>query len=626
MIMKYNNRLKRFELTASYMEFKMGYLAKVKAAGFRFEKEPVAVWHTDDPTKAALLVSCADENAKSMLEVRASQMASALMQSRAHDADLGDLLNDLTMEPYPFQKAGIAYGASRKRVFITDEPGLGKSLESLALVHINQAYPCIAVVPTSLRINWRKEAIRAVPELTEPDAIQILSGETMKNPDGSEININPKAKFIIIGYSVLHVWLPKLVAIKAKSLIADESHMAKNGDSLRTQALLELAEGIKYVKKPGNVRKTKIRVNDGIEYRYLLSGTPEPNRVLELEPQLEILGIIDMLGGKGGFRMRYCGPEPKTIYVRGGHGETRTVYEFKGASHQDELQRRLRECVMVRRLKDDVLTELPPKRHQCIELPANGAQSLIDRENEVEETFNRNVESLKQVIEQATKSGDEKSFAEASARLKKHHEAHFSEMAKLSHDIGMAKVPYVIQYCLELLETEGKIAIGIHHHDVADALAKAFKEAKIKTVSFTGRESDAQKNKAIDAFQNGDARVWIGAISCGVGYTITAAKRMIMAEELWTPAAMDQMADRIHRIGQKDSVLITYIVLEDSLDAKKVGMLIDKKETSYRILDKPLEDFTVPSGSEPEKQNTVTGTHVFEILARLGINENIVPF
>jgi SWI/SNF-related matrix-associated actin-dependent regulator 1 of chromatin subfamily A len=562
-----------------------------------------------------------------MLAQRAFEREQSLRESRGENAELGDLLKDVMVEPYPFQKAGVAYLQSRKRGIIGDEPGLGKTIQALMIVHVKQSYPCIAVVPATLKTNWRKEARRCIPELGAPDAVQILSGESMKDKKGNEIVIDPKAKMIIINFDILPIWLPKLVALKARSIIIDESQFVKNMDSQRTKAALELAAGARYEVKEGNKRATRTQVNPGIEYRYLLSGTPMPNRILELESQLDILGMIEMFGGKGGFRMRFCGPEAKTIYVRGGHGETKQVFSFKGASHVDELQRRLRETVMVRRLKDDVLTELPPKRHQCIELPNEELKHFVDEENEIEARYAKSIADLKVVVEQARISGNEASFQEASARLKKQYEAHFTEMARLAHDVGMAKVPYVIQMCLEILEGEEKIAVAAHHHDVEDALIAAFEAAGIKTVALTGRESPKKKDAAIEAFMNGDARVFIAGMKCGIGYTITRASRMVQAEMDWTPGVMDQTSDRIHRIGQKDSVLITYVTLENSLDAKKVGMLVAKRDVAFRALDKTLEDFNVPSGFEEKKEKPQGDpTHVFAILERLGIKENQIPF
>ena len=625
MIMTYNKSLQRFEVTTTYQEYKAGYVAKVKAARFHFEKEPRPLWHTSDPANASLLISCADDTCRDMLQVRASEREVALAQSRAQDADLGDLLKDLGKDPYDFQEAGIAYAVPRERVFFADEPGLGKTLQALATVHLHKAYPCVAVVPATIKLNWLKEAQACIPELRAEGAVRILKGRGNGAPLVGPND--PRPLLWIINYDILASWLEQLRTLGLQSIILDESHFAKNPKAQRTVASLELATGIKTIKEKGK-KAEKVKVSEPIKYRFLLSGTPEPNRPAELEPQLDILGVLDKFGGTWGFRRRFCGYTEKWIFTPGCRGVQKKVCEYKGATNTDELQRMLREYVMVRRLKADVLKSLPPKRHQCIELPANGLQHFVDEEQELERKHEEEVARLKALLENAQDSGDQKTFEEASKLLQKQHEAHFADMARLAHACAMAKVPLVIEYCLELLEGNEKLAVFAHHHDVEDALMDAFRKAGIETVCLTGRESDKQKDAAISAFQEGSARVFIGGLKCGIGYTITAASRCVFAELDWTPGVMDQAFDRLHRIGQAYSVLGTYITLENSLDAKKVGMLISKRDVSNRVLDKQLEDFKVPAGipePKPEKPQ-LPPTHVFELLRAWGIRLVDIPF
>jgi hypothetical protein len=145
-----------------------------------------------------------------------------------------------------------------------------------------------------------------------------------------------------------------------------------------------------------------------------------------------------------------------------------------------------------------------------------------------------------------------------------------------------------------------------------------------------GGMTDKEKDKAVNSFQNDpNIRVFVGSMhAAGVGLTLTKASQCLFTEFDWTPGIMDQAADRIHRIGQVDSVLIQYLALEDSLDSKKVGMLLTKRQDAFKNLDKPLEVFDLPL-SEPEL--AVVGpqgpaTDVFAILARLGIKDEEVPF
>ncbi len=586
MLMTYSPERKRYEVKTSYQEYLDGHTQKVKDAGLRFTKDPFACWHTDDPLKASLLIVCADESTRRMLQETADKRAVALTASRAQDADLGTLLSDLGLEPYPFQKAGIAYGLDRNRVLFGDEPGLGKTLQALATTHIKQAYPCLAIVPATLKINWLKEGKRCIPELNREGAIRIIRGRgTGKvlelNPDGSPVLL------WIINYDILESWVPELSKLKLESVIVDESHFFKEKNAKRTQAGIELITGIR---KEG--KKTQI-VGPGIAQRYLLSGTSLLNRPKELLTQLEILGVIEQFGGSWRFLQDFCGAFSELIWVKvKGVATEKKIWHFDGATNTDRLQRRLRELVMVRRLKDDVLKELPPKRHQVIELEANGLQGLLDEQNEIYDRYEYTARS----------AGVTNTFEKACEGTDKTYQAFFTELARIAHTLALAKVPKVVDHCLSLLDGMPKLAVFAHHHDVIFELEKAFAEAGISTVRLTGMESDKEKDAAITAFMQGDARVFIAGLKCSIGYTITAASTAVFAELDWTPGVMDQSGDRLHRIGQTDSVLLTYIVLENSLDSKKVGMLLSKRAVIRAVLDDKLKEFDVPVDVPEDKK------------------------
>lgn len=603
MRMTYSKDRARFEVFTSYEEYLAGHTNKVKAARFRFTKEPHACWWTTDTERASLLISCADEDCKARLGPVAQSRIEAIELSRAEDADLDFAkLERLGITPFAFQRAGISYALSRNRVLFGDEPGLGKTLQALATVHLKQAYPCVAVVPASLKINWMKEAVNIVPELREDGAIEIVSGRFKKGG-----GLPKKAKLIIINYDILSSWVPALLALKPQAMIADESHFWKNEKAQRTKAGKALAAEI--------------------PQRYLLSGTALVNRPKELLSQLDILGVISEFGGNWGFLMRYCGATKKRVPIPG-KGWT-MVWDFSGHSNTDDLQRKLRGSVMVRRLKEQVLTELPPKTHQCIELACNGLKHLVDRETELEDRFEREKQDLEAAKQKALDSGNQRSFEDAAEKLGKLYEAHFAEMSRLAHETALAKLPKVIEHCLELLEGEEKIAVFAHHHDVVFALENAFKDAGIEAVRLTGMDANKAKDAAVEAFQRGTARVIIGSLrAAGVGFTLTRASRAVFAELDWTPGVMDQAGDRLHRIGQHNPVLLTYITLENSLDSKKVGMLVNKRRVLTAVLDAPLEDFTVPDGVPVEKviDPDLPPTHVFAIVARLGITEDQIPF
>ena len=271
--------------------------------------------------------------------------------------------------------------------------------------------------------------------------------------------------------------------------------------------------------------------------------------------------------------MRYCAGREGT------HG-----WEVDGASHLDELQDRLRAAVMVRRLKKDVLTELPAKRRSVVVLPADGAGAAktLAAESAGYDAAQSAVESARLAVELA-KAGGEDSYVAAVQRLHEASGAAFAEISKLRHATALAKVPQVLEYLRDLVESE-KIVIFAHHLDVLAAIAAEFTGCAV----LTGECSQEQRQAAVDRFQNSaDCRLFVGSIkAAGVGLTLTAASHVVFAELDWVPGNVTQAEDRCHRIGQHDAVLVEHLVLDGSLDVKMANTLVAKQQ----IIDAALDD------------------------------------
>lgn len=245
-----------------------------------------------------------------------------MVASHADDADIE--IEGLGGELRPFQKAGVAYALRSKRTFIADQMGLGKTVQALATIQAADAYPALIIVPASLKINWKREAEKWLPNKT---ATVVTSGKNSKH--------DPNADITIINYDILGKHYEELLARGFAAVILDESHYIKNHKAKRTKLCRDLAKGAKV--------------------RLLLSGTPLLSRPQELISQLEILDRLDELGGFWGFANRYCNAQ-----------RTRFGLDMSGAAHLDELNEKLRGSCYVRRTKDQVLTELPAKQHAVL--------------------------------------------------------------------------------------------------------------------------------------------------------------------------------------------------------------------------------------------------------------------
>jgi hypothetical protein len=250
-------------------------------------------------------------------------------------------------------------------------------------------------------------------------------------------------------------------------------------------------------------------------------------------------------------------------------------WDFSGASNLGELQELLRGSCMVRRLKSEVLTELPAKRRQVVELDVNGdAVAVLRREREAMAAIQDRMERLQAEVELARAADDEEGYRAAVRALGAGVTAAFTELALVRHETALAKLPAVIEH---LQNVDGKVVVFAHHHDVVEAVAREF-AGEVAVVY--GETSLAERDAAVTRFQTDQTcRVFVGSIgAAGVGLTLTAASHVVFAELDWVPGNMSQAEDRCHRIGQRESVLVQHLVLAESLDAHMANILVSKQE------------------------------------------------
>ncbi len=512
------------------------------------------VWraHKSDLKEAGVSVSKYDGDWQVCWWLPDEEAHEAIEQSRAVDTDVEIPMPD-GLELYPFQKAGTAFAASREATLIGDEMGLGKTPQSLALANLDPSIERIIVVcPASLKLNWEREAKRF---LLRDFTVVIARGRKAPatlSTDGPTI--------LIINYDILSSWKETATAFAADLLIADEVHYAKNEKAQRSKALYSIPA----------------------RRRVALTGTPIVNRPKELFP---IIHWLDPATWPKffSFAMKFCNAQQKSV------GRYRTVWDFSGASNLDQLQNSLRSTIMVRRLKKDVLTELPPKIYQVIELPKNGTTKIVAAEQSKHEEIELAKKQLAaaQVSAKANEAGHQATLEQLRSKI----QALFSELSTIRHEIAIAKTPSVIEHLETALDTEGtegnphKIICFAHHRDVIEAICDHFGN---RAVRIYGGDSDVARQAAVDRFQSDPTcTLFVASIrAAGVGLTLTAAHHVAFAELDWTPSAMDQAADRAHRIGQDaDHVLIQHIVLEDSLDAHIAKTLVRKSRVIVRALD-----------------------------------------
>ena len=256
---------------------------------------------------------------------------------------------------------------------------------------------------------------------------------------------------------------------------------------------------------------------------------------------------------------------------------------------------------MIRRLKEDVLKDLPTKTRQLMTMPSTGAENEIAQEMETYKDCKAKISELRARFELSKASAVDGDYKAAISRLREGIGEAFAVMARARKAVAIAKLPSVIDHIEEQVEAGQKVIAFCHHREIHEALMHHFGEKAVGIIGGTGL---TRRQEAVDRFQKDDqVRVFVGSImAAGTGLTLTASSHVIMAELDWSPSNIVQAEDRSWRIGQKNNVLSQWIVLEGSLDSRIAKVLMEKAAVIEQALDRqPGEAIEV---SERQEMNT----------------------
>ena len=301
----------RFGLDVLWDGDAVGAFNALPGADSRSVTVPIDPWILE-PLEAfvrehGLTVAPSAEPSLARIRAEHAEAIEAVRRSRSRSAEPLDV--ELTGELAPFQWAGVRYALDARQVFIADEQGLGKTVEALAALEADGAFPAVVVCPASLKLNWEREAERWLPHRSRA----VISGR------GTAV---PRADITILNYEIVADHRAALSLRRPLALVLDESHYCKNPRAKRTQAVRKLAGAL-----PAGA------------LRLALSGTPVTNHAEEIVPQLRILGRLEEFGS--GARLQR---------------------QFQGKDSEERLHWHLRRRCFVRRRKRDVLPQLPAKR------------------------------------------------------------------------------------------------------------------------------------------------------------------------------------------------------------------------------------------------------------------------
>ncbi len=400
----------------------------------------------------------------------------------------------------PFQQEGLAFLLAHDRCLLADEMGLGKTVQALACLASEKLFPALIVPPPHLTRNWREEALRFLRLNGRLPRVHIITG--LKPYD------LPEADLYIMHYLLLRGWKETLPALPFRCVIFDEAQELRHAGTEKYSAASLLSESCQRV--------------------YGLSGTPIYNRGGEI---WNVINILDFhfLGDWESFTREWCYGYGNNIVAKP---------ELLG----DYLRR---EGLMLRRTKEQVLKELPPKRRLVQELDWNDAVYA---------------KLMAPVLPQVLRWKNDAALTRQEKALL---EETISQRARQA--TGIAKAPFVCQFVRAMLEAGEKVLLFAHHHEVMDLYRQELRSYHPGFI--TGRESAGEKERAAARFMEGKTDLLCVSLRAASGLNLQRATCVVFGELDWSPAVHAQAEDRAHRIGQQDSLLCYYLVAPAGSDA-----------------------------------------------------------
>ena len=438
-----------------------------------------------------------------------------------------------------FQKEGLDFLLkSSGNALLADEMGLGKTVQTLSYVSTEkQTFPVLIVAPLVTLNNWEREIEKFLKKKSRNGRILESNSPSVTLIRTGKSKELPKTDIYVINYELLLKRSGDLEQVGIHTIVCDEVHNLRSKTTQKYKAVKKLA------------------ALPTVQYRIGLSGTPIYNRGSEIWPIVDILKP-GLLGSFKEFCEYFCYVNDKGKAI---------VLENKRASLRNELQKH----VMLRRKKADVLKELKDKvRYK--EVIASDTDYYLE---ELDKIWKKLEDEQKEAQTEFSKSAS-------------YHRAIQSER----QIAGVAKLPHVINFVKNIMEIEESVVVFCHHKVIHKLLHESLQE--FSPVSIIGGQTDSTRQDQIDKFQKGESKLMIAGIRAGnVGINLTKAKYVIFAELDWSPAIHRQAEDRLHRIGQKNTVFAYYLIGNGTLDDHVASILVDKSYEIDAIMDETVDTY-----------------------------------
>lgn len=433
----------------------------------------------------------------------------------------------------PYQQAGVERLMGCRCLLLGDEMGLGKTAQALTAAHRLGLEAVLVVCPTSSTETWLSESQRWIGRL--PLHVQ-RSVRLAKAPSKVWAVVNWSNLSAVLENSNRH-W---------DCLILDEAHFAKSPRASRTRKALGYWD---------STGRRHFGLADRADRLWALSGTPMPNRPIELQPLLACMGLFAQtndlcLFARSYYRfaLKFCNLHTKEVYSPTGR---RVVNVDKGASNVALLRKGLEGLMLVRR-KADVMQDLPEVRRQIIAVKVSGVPAPPE-------------------------AWPPQKCLEYAGRGKC---PDLAEISSYRLELGTLKAEIVANHVAGSIG-EGGCVVFVHHKEVARLVADELGRYGVTSLTVDGDMPAAERQRQVDRFAAGSADVFIGTLgSCGTGLNGLQRRTdwMVVAEPDWSPGLLRQAEGRLHRIGQAGSVLAQYVVAVGDLDSYVLASLVRKMD------------------------------------------------
>jgi SNF2 family DNA or RNA helicase len=569
---------------------------------------------------------------KAAMDAARDEKRRAYVASRADSAEL-EVATKLPLRP--FQKAGVRYAMDKGgRALIGDDMGVGKTAQALGFLMAKgaEALPAIVISPANIRGTWVSEIAKftgykcqIVTAKTSLKGLRKAGYAAFERPEpGYDITI---LNYDLLSAETAQTWLKALVKgenayahenlvlcglpavpLILKAMTKSPSIEVRNRLEKARQAIAALGEAargmrekrffrsfvnkiplaeflqsgyktlisdeIHYLKDPKSQRGMSGKaMSDAMLNVIGLTGTPILNR------PMEVWNLVNCINPKifpssFDFGKRYCN----------GH-KTRFGWDFSGSSNLEELDERLRTTVMIRRMKEQVLKELPPKIRIMMPMALD---NLGEYDNDADDPIQKmkllkkERDEWKAVLAALTPEEQKRyisEHAQKAAEIQKITGYLIDGIEEVKQAAVKAKFEESVKFILDLQESQGKVIVFMSHHEFIDRMVEELQAKKLSVGRIDGRVPMGDRDVIKNAFQEGDTQVLVcGIRAASEGLTLTASHTVVFVELDWNPSRHYQCEDRVYRMGQKVQPTMYYLVAVGTIEEEIARMIDGKRE------------------------------------------------